>query len=51
MPAQVRYSARAQSRQARQVIFSGMVLVIASGRRTPHPVLTVLGRSGTRPVA
>ena len=42
---------RRGQRQGRQVTLSGTMLIVAIRRRTPHPVLTVLGRSGTRPVA
>ncbi len=49
--AQNRHSPRSHSRQGRQVICSGTVLVDASGRRSPQPVPVVFGRSGATPSA
>jgi branched-chain amino acid transport system ATP-binding protein len=49
--AQNRHSPRSHSRQARQVICSGTVLVDGNGRRSPQPVPTVFGRSGATPIA
>ena len=45
------HAAFRHSARAGRVTSSGTMLVIAIGRRTPHLVPTVLGRSGTRPVA